>query len=310
MENKPYFSIIIPTYNRAELIGKTISSVLEQSFQNFEVIVVDDGSTDNTEEQIRCITTEKLAYFKKKNEERSTARNYGMDRAQGEYITFLDSDDLLYPQHLQNAIEAINKHVNPAFLHLGYEITDKKGRPKTKVNYLRDDDVSIFVKGNPLSCLGIFLRKDVAAKYRFREVLSGPEDWELWIRIAATHGLKTDNRISAALVDHDSRGMRVSNEIRIAYMKNLAIHYMFQDKAVKEKFSPFMNQIIAHSKSFAALHSVLAGNSRNAVKYLYQAIIKFPGVILQKRFFVIIKYLALNAFHKNESRENPQDYLE
>lgn len=271
---------------------------------------MDDGSTDNTEERVRGIATDKLSYYRKKNEERSTARNYGMDRAKGEYITFLDSDDLLYPQHLQNAMEAISKHNRPAFLHLGYEITDKKGRPKTKVNYLKPDDVTIFVKGNPLSCLGIFLRKDIASQFRFREVLSGPEDWELWIRIAANHGLKTDNRISAALVDHDTRGMRVSNEVKIAYMKNLAIYYMFEDQAVKEKFTPFLNQIIAHSKSFAALHSVLAGNSTNAVKYLYQAIIRFPGVMLQKRFFVILKYLVLNSFQKNELRENPQDYLE
>lgn len=274
------------------------------------MIIVDDGSTDNTEEQIKGIDSDKVTYFKKKNEERSIARNYGMDRAKGEYITFLDSDDLLYPQHLGNAMEAITRHTNPAFLHLGYEITDRKGKPKTKVNYLKDDDVSIFVKGNPLSCLGIFLRKDVAAEYRFREVLSGPEDWELWIRIAANYGLKTDNRISAALVDHDNRGMRVSNEIRIAYMKNLAIYYMFQDSAVREKFTPFMNQIIGHAKSFAALHSVLAGNNRNAVKYLYQATIKFPGIIWEKRFLVILKYLVLNALHTNKLNDNPQDYLE
>jgi glycosyltransferase involved in cell wall biosynthesis len=97
----PFFSIIIPTYNRAHLIGNTIQSVLSQSYPHFEIIVVDDGSTDNTEDVIASFDSPKIRYIKIKNSERGYARNYGAKQAKGEWLYFLDSDDKLYPNHLE-----------------------------------------------------------------------------------------------------------------------------------------------------------------------------------------------------------------
>ena len=99
----PFFSIIIPTYNRANFIFLTLTSVLNQICKNYEVIIVDDGSTDNTEEVVQgFIKNNNLIYFhyyQKVNEERGVARNYGIKKAKGQWITFLDSDDLFYPNH-------------------------------------------------------------------------------------------------------------------------------------------------------------------------------------------------------------------
>src|SRR5437763_11554370 len=107
MEGRIFFSIIIPTYNRASMIEKTIQSALNQSYSDYEIIIVDDGSTDNTEQVVLSIKDARIFYFKKENAERAAARNYGAHRAKGDYITFLDSDDVLYPSFLYNASETI-----------------------------------------------------------------------------------------------------------------------------------------------------------------------------------------------------------
>jgi glycosyltransferase involved in cell wall biosynthesis len=100
----PTFSIIIPTYNRTDRISGTIQSVINQHYTNFDIVLVDDGSTDNTEEIISSIQDPRIRYFKKENEERAIARNFGIQQAAGDYITFLDSDDALYPHYLDEAL--------------------------------------------------------------------------------------------------------------------------------------------------------------------------------------------------------------
>ena len=83
----PYFSIVIPAYNRAHLISKTLDSVLNQSYENFEVIIVDDGSTDNTEEVVKpYLADQRFRYYWKSNGERGAARNFGVLKSNGEFV--------------------------------------------------------------------------------------------------------------------------------------------------------------------------------------------------------------------------------
>jgi glycosyltransferase involved in cell wall biosynthesis len=103
------FSIVIPTYNRGHLIDETIKSVLKQTYQNYEIIIVDDGSTDNTQQLINTFSDKRIKYYKKNNEERSIARNFGLNKAKGNYVYLLDSDDIIYSHHLKTAFEFINK---------------------------------------------------------------------------------------------------------------------------------------------------------------------------------------------------------
>src|SRR5688572_679042 len=103
-----FFSIVIPTYNRAKVIRTTLTSIAIQSFKNFEVLIVDDGSADNTAEAIASLNDDRFKYFWKENNERGAARNYGAARALGQYVLFLDSDDYLHP----NALEAVFNHIS------------------------------------------------------------------------------------------------------------------------------------------------------------------------------------------------------
>lgn len=113
MSHKPFVSVIIPTYNRAEQVNAAIRSVFAQSYPNFEVIVVDDGSVDGTEEHVRLLIDrefcgiQKVQYLFQSNQGPSAARNNGMAAARGEWIAFLDSDDIWYPDKLEWQIEAV-----------------------------------------------------------------------------------------------------------------------------------------------------------------------------------------------------------
>jgi glycosyltransferase involved in cell wall biosynthesis len=110
----PYFSVIIPTYNRGHLIYKSIESLLNQTFLDFELIIIDDASTDNTEEVISLIKDDRIHYYKNnKNEERCVSRNLGIEKSKGKYICFLDSDDYHLSTHLERIYQEITKFSEP-----------------------------------------------------------------------------------------------------------------------------------------------------------------------------------------------------
>ncbi len=103
-------SVIIPTYNRGKIIGNSIKSVLNQTFKNLEIIVVDDGSKDNTKEIVDEFKDERVRYIKLNNNTgAANARNIGIKNAIGQYISFQDSDDIFYPDKLERQLKNIIK---------------------------------------------------------------------------------------------------------------------------------------------------------------------------------------------------------
>lgn len=102
-------SIITPTYNRANLLAEAIASVLHQSYGNWELIVVDDGSTDNTREVVLEPEDDRIQYLHQENQQAAAARNRGVSAARGEYLCFLDDDDLLLDNHLESLIEELGR---------------------------------------------------------------------------------------------------------------------------------------------------------------------------------------------------------
>ena len=90
--NSILFSIIVPTYNRAKLVAKTLKTLQGQLYDNYEIIVIDDGSTDDTESVVQAFSDSKIIYIKKNNGERAAARNFGATVAKGTYINFFDSE--------------------------------------------------------------------------------------------------------------------------------------------------------------------------------------------------------------------------
>ena len=105
----PFFSIIIPVYNKETFLENTIKSVLQQSFTDFELIIINDGSTDNSESKIKSFSDPRITYLKKENGGVSTARNLGIEMAAASYITFIDADDYWYPNFLEEMVSSIEQ---------------------------------------------------------------------------------------------------------------------------------------------------------------------------------------------------------
>lgn len=204
----PFFSIVIPTYNRIQLLINTIDSFNKQTFKNFEIVIVDDGSTDNTEEIIRELNNPLIKYFKKENEERCIARNYGVEKSSGKVINFFDSDDLALPNHLEVAYSFFQSNHQAEIVHLGYEVLNNNLVKIASMPKILNDSINqTLLIHNPLSCNGVFLTNDLAKKYPFphSKTFILMEDYYLWLKIACNHKFYSINTITSSIIHHDTR---------------------------------------------------------------------------------------------------------
>jgi glycosyltransferase involved in cell wall biosynthesis len=242
----PFFSIIVPTYNRAHLIAKTIETILAQDFDNFEVIVIDDGSKDDTESVVRKFTDTRLVFVKKENGERGAARNFGASLAKGAYVNFVDSDDLLYSNHLTEAKKIIELNSQPEFIHLAYDHRLDNGTVMNKVQDFSEKVLTTILFDNRLSCNGVFLRHDIIRTYRFAEdrVMASSEDWELWIRLICRFRLFYSNTITSSVVNHDFRSLRTIAVDKIVARDLLMIEHLKADQEVMKVYGATFKRFI------------------------------------------------------------------
>ena len=180
-------SVIIPTYNRWPLVLEALESVLAQSYRWFEIVVVDDGSTDGTAEKLREIIDGPVRLIVQPNGGVSSARNRGVGVAQGKYVAFLDSDDLWLPKKLATQVEFLDTHSNyqicqteEVWLRRGVRVNPKKIHRKPSGD--------IFVPSLELCLVSpsavMMTRELLVAMGGFDETLPVCEDYDLWLRIA------------------------------------------------------------------------------------------------------------------------------
>lgn len=299
MENSgsPYFSIVIPTYNRARWVVAAIHSALAQEYADFEIIVVDDGSTDNTATVVGVIKDPRLFFLRKDNGERGAARNYGARKAKGRYINFFDSDDLMYPHHLATAFARIREWGNPEFFHLGYDFKDHEGKVTRNVDDIDESISKLNLFDNVLSCNGVFVRHDIAEKHPFEEnrVLASAEDWELWIRLISRYKLYFSNDITTSVVTHDQRSIFTISPRKVISRDELLIENLRKDPEVMKVYGGSFRRFVAERISFWML--CLAENrQRTAVLSMAaRAISVYPLILASRRFLASIRKIVLNT---------------
>jgi glycosyltransferase involved in cell wall biosynthesis len=295
MHNRPYFSIIIPTYNRQDYIALAIYSVLQQEFKLFEIIVVDDGSIDNTERVVKNIQDPRITYYKKINGERAAARNFGIKKASGEFITFLDSDDLLKPNHFLIAKSFIEKN-SPAIFHMGYDVIGSSGELIYPWKPLPSPTNIKLLDGNYLSCLGIFIKQEVFSLQTFNEDrdLSGSEDYELWLRLASRYDILACPTSTAQLVNHDARSVIQIDPKSLIKRINLLRFYLNNDQIFVSTFSGSLKKWNAYLDIYIALHLALVNLRKKSLCFAIKSISKFPPVIFSKRLWAIPKKLIFH----------------
>lgn len=178
--NFPKISVVMPVYNtKEEYLREAIESILNQTYSNFEFIIINDGSTNNAEEVILSYKDKRIKYIKQTNKGVAAALNYGFDIAQGEYIARMDSDDISVAYRFEKQVSFLNKHKDTAIIGAWHQNFPKKHlcKPPKEVKIL-----DLF-RSNLVSHPTIMLRKSEFNKYQLRYDLSMTcEDYDLWIR--------------------------------------------------------------------------------------------------------------------------------
>lgn len=288
------FSVVIPTYNRANFIEKTINSILQQSYQNFEVLVIDDGSTDNTQEIVEKINDKRLFYFKKENAERGAARNYGAKKASGDFINFFDSDDLAYENHLQTALETIETHTETSVFHLGFDIKTPDGKQGRKPSKIENINYQL-INGNLLSCNGVFIKKEIALKNPFSEIrkLSASEDYLLWLQLASQYTITNNNKVTSTIIDHDERSVLSINKEALISRKELMLEMALSDSRVNKFYAKRIKSLTVNTYSYVALHLIMGQEKREGLRFLLKTLKTDITFIGTKRFLAIIKQILI-----------------
>lgn len=179
-------SVIIALYNHAPLVVEAIESVLSQTYKNIEIIVVDDGSTDNAREVIaNYIETGKIKYIYQNNQGLSAARNTGIKAAKGKYIKFLDSDDFLYPEQIEHQINDIIDDDNALSVTDHYTLLPNGEIIRHHVHIeKKEQQLASFMEDNRAVVHAFLIPKNLIEKEcGFDEALTSCEDWDLWVRI-------------------------------------------------------------------------------------------------------------------------------
>lgn len=184
-------SVVIPTYNRAHCIADSIYSVLNQTYCDLELIIVDDGSTDNTEEVVRAIEDDRVRYVRQENAGACVARNRGVDLSRGNIVAFNDSDDLWLPSKLQKQVDKLHvEHADFCYCRMNsYKQEDQRGDMKlvhTIPNKgLHDSDLTLekLMVRNFISTQMLVGYRDVFLKERFDALMPRLQDWDLALRL-------------------------------------------------------------------------------------------------------------------------------
>lgn len=222
MDTNQMVSVIIPTYNRADYIGNAIKSVLEQTWQNFEIIIVDDGSEDDTEQVVRHFNDSRIRYIRSdKNQGPCCARNIGIMEAVSEYIAFLDSDACWNKDKLEKQINKMSVcDQEVALVYCRVQSVGKNSQVE-KIWPPYDKELEIGLRGNMFRLLLMRNMIDTSTMLirtsclreigGFEETLNATEDWELALRIAERWNIEF---VGDVLVDtYTTSSNRVSSDV-------------------------------------------------------------------------------------------------
>lgn len=283
MANPAVVSVIVPTYNSAKFAVAAVSSVLSQTYPHVEVIVVDDGSTDDTRLQLENLDR-RVRYLYQQNSGVSKARNLGISVAKGDFIAFLDADDQWLPPKLEKQVGCLAANPHAGLVHADvlywHEATGNQLHKKVPRARFTGKCVREFFWNNRIITSTVLVRRTCLEKVgTFDEAVRGPsaEDMDLWIRIASAHEMAYVDEPLALYRVHSGNGS--ANQKRMAEDE----FYVF-DKALKN--DPTLGPVLGAEKVrsrmsktafFAGRANIDAGNFSRARYYFRQALSYSPA---------------------------------
>ena len=273
MNSLPFFSVLIPLYNKEKDILQTLESLLCQSFSNFEVILVNDGSTDNSLNIVNTITDPRVRIFSKANEGVAKTRNFAATKAKATYITFLDADDFWYPHHLENLHQLITHFPEHLWFATAYEkqhklnfitpmntklLLEREPRYSTVANYFKYSTIDALAWTSAVCFRKSFFQK--LQGFDATITMGAGEDTDLWLRAALEAPLAFSKEISAR--------HKLDGSNRISHSNTLLRKFMDLDKYERiTQFQPYLKQYLDINRFSMALKYRLAGDTKTAKMY-------------------------------------------
>lgn len=286
----PRVSVIIPTYNRAHFVREAIESVLRQTYRDFEIIVVDDGSKDNTREVIEGLNNPQIRYIYQENQGVSGAMNTGIMASRAEFITWVASDNVVFEEYLQKCVDFMDQHPEVGFCQIQAYPVDEKGRLmwwKKK----RGSKISPVRRGKELVLALLFrgeVNADIIRRRCFEEVglfdrsLRLGEDIDMWLRLSLKYaaGSLAEPLAKARIHPKSITGQKKLEELE-------RIQGAFVQRALKTLESEPDYQSIRR-KTYFGLYCYLAGEAARGCKriislrYIFKALRACPELLFQK----------------------------
>ncbi|MEW9674401.1 glycosyltransferase family 2 protein [Ammoniphilus sp. 3BR4] len=240
-----FVSVVIPTFNRASLLRRSISSVLKQTYSNLELIIVDDGSTDNTKDVVDSFKDPRIKYIKHKiNKNGAIARNTGIKAAKGKYIAFLDSDDEWVSEKIQKQLDWVLKFSEDDNFACYTQVIKKTNRSKTirpKRGKSSKESLAdyLFINRGLMQTSTLLIPRSLLMKVQFRD-LDYHQDWDLCLRLEQL-GVKFIFLESPLTIWHiHSQGGRVSKNI--GYHDSLNWIEKYKNNISPESYSAFLKK--------------------------------------------------------------------
>jgi len=280
----PKVSVVIPAYNAMSFLPEAIKSVSTQTLQDYEIIVVNDGSTDNIEVWMTQITDPRVKLISQANQGASVARNTAIERSQGQYIAFLDADDLWESTKLKKQVQILDQHPQVGLAYTWVALIDSQSKPTGKVweNDLEGDVWEKLIEHNIVECCStpMVRRCCFDAVGLFDPTVSqgacGSEDWEMWLRIAKHYSFKAVPEFLTYYRDHASNGSKnwtiMEHDYHLILDKTFANAPAHQQH-LKSRSYGFANLRIA----WKALQS-LNGDYEIAGRYRAKAVASYPAI--------------------------------
>lgn len=278
---EPIIDVVIPVFNGMPWLEPCLNSVLTQTHKNIRVYVIDDGSTDGTEKFMRTIKDKRVKYIKRKNGGVSSARNAGIKEARSEYISFVDADDLWYPQKLEKQLKLLNKDVEVGLVYGHHYIIDEEDIIQRNLRIWKRGYIADELAGGNLiagSASMVLLRRSVLDKAGyFHEDFVNGEDWELWLRISLISRVDFVPEILAAIRQHEKSAQFNAKKMAAGLLSL----YEVMDKELP--LSPLQRKkVAAYCLYHAADLSLRAGQRWEAKKILFYFLTQNPRSFFQR----------------------------
>jgi hypothetical protein len=275
----PSVSVIVPAYNQSRYLGAAIRSALVQTRRDLDVLVVDDGSTDDTREVVTAFTDPRVKYIFQQNRGLSAARNTGLEHATGEFVTFLDSDDEFLPEKLETLLEAFERDPSLGMAAGQAVLIDQDGHELGEVfDRPLPAESSELLLGNPLHVGSVLLRRSWQQRVGvFDETLRSYEDWDMWLRLArAGCPMAWVPRPVSRYRFHQEQMTRIGTQMTTATFAVLEKTYASPDLPL----SWVARRDEAYSRAFlrAAAQSYLGGDAAGGCEHMRQAVHRNPAL--------------------------------